>query len=152
MSILHKNFKLEWTGSWKLTSTYVAIHCSKALSLRIVCQPLKIIFIKGPVFELHIKFTAFTTHLPLKVQDSFKVLSLACNVLWKLQVLIKTWRRFCRTSFFQRKMFDKLVPGHIWLCALVFKRVLHGKICAKFSMNRVLSKCEFIDVVAFANI
>ena len=65
------------------------------------------------------------------MQDSFKVLSSTCSVLWKLLVLIDTWRRFCCTSFFQRKMFDKLVPGCIWLCAPYFERVLHGKICTK---------------------
>ena len=63
------------------TNPYVAIHCWKALSLRIVLRPLKIIFIKGPVRKLHIKISAFTAHFPLKVQDSFKVLSLACSVL-----------------------------------------------------------------------
>ena len=70
--------------------------------------------------------------MPLKVLNSFKVLSSACSFIWKLWVLINTWRRFCRTSFFQRKMFDTLVPGRIWLCAPYFERVLHGKICAKF--------------------
>ena len=39
---------------------------------------------------------------------------------------------FCRTSFFQRKMFDKLVTRRIWLCALYFERVLHAKICVRF--------------------
>ena len=61
----------------------VAVHCWKALSSGIVCCPLKIIFIKGPVFKLHIKFTAFNTHLPLKVLDFFKVLLSACSVLLK---------------------------------------------------------------------
>ena len=40
-----------------------------------------VIFIKGPVYKLHIKFSAFTAHLPLKVQDFSKVLSLACSGL-----------------------------------------------------------------------
>jgi len=60
---------------------YAAVHCWKALSLRIVRFPLKIIFIKGPVYKLQIMFSAFTAHLPLKVLDSFKVLNLACNIL-----------------------------------------------------------------------
>ena len=57
------------------TNPYVAIHCWKALSLRIVRRPEKIICIKGPVFKSYIKFSAFTAHLPLKVLDFFKVLS-----------------------------------------------------------------------------
>ena len=35
------------------TEPYVSIHCLKALSLRIVHQPSKIIFIKGPGSKLH---------------------------------------------------------------------------------------------------
>jgi len=49
------------------TIPYVAVRCWKALFLRIVCCPLKIIFFKEPVYKLHIKFSAFTAHLPLKV-------------------------------------------------------------------------------------
>ena len=60
----------------------VPVHCWKALSLRIVRCPLKIIFInKGPVYKSYIKFSAFTAHLPMKVLDFFKVLSSACSVL-----------------------------------------------------------------------
>ena len=55
------------------TKPYVAIHCLKALSLRIVRQPSKMIFIKVPVSKLHINFTAFYEHLSLKVQDFSKV-------------------------------------------------------------------------------
>ena len=40
---------------------YVAIHCSKALSLRIVCQSIQIKFIKGPVSKLHLKLSASCT-------------------------------------------------------------------------------------------
>ena len=63
------------------TKPFVAVHCQKALSLRIVCCSLKIIFVKGPVYKLYIKFKAFTAHLPLKVLDFFKVLSSTCSVL-----------------------------------------------------------------------
>ena len=64
------------------TKPYVAIHCSKALSVRIVRRPSKNIFIKGPVSKFHMNFTAFYKHLSLKVQDFFKVLSLPCSVLY----------------------------------------------------------------------
>ena len=55
------------------TNPYVARHCWKALSLRIVLRALKIIFIKVPLRKLHIKISALTGHFPSKVQDSFKV-------------------------------------------------------------------------------
>ena len=60
---------------------YVAVHCWKALSLRIVRCPLKMIIIKAPVYKSHMKFSVFSAHLPLKLLDFFKVLSLACSVL-----------------------------------------------------------------------
>ena len=63
------------------TKPYVAIHCWKALSLRIVQGPSKIVFIKGSVRKLLIQISAFTAHFPLKVQGSFKVLSSAFSVL-----------------------------------------------------------------------
>jgi len=63
------------------------------------------------VSKLHIKFIAFTAHLPLKVQGSFKELSSACRVLGKLPVRIENMRRFFHAAFFQSKMFYKLVPG-----------------------------------------
>ena len=63
------------------TKPYVAKHFLKALSLRNLWQPSKIVFIKGPVSKLHIKISALTAHLSLKVQVSFKVLGLACSVL-----------------------------------------------------------------------
>ena len=59
------------------TKAYVAIHHSIGLAFSIVRQPSKIIFIKGTVSKLHINFSVFTAHLSLKVQGSFKVLSLA---------------------------------------------------------------------------
>ena len=61
------------TVSQKLTKTNP--------SLSIGTCPLKIIFIKGPVSKLHIKISALTTHLSLKVQDFSKVQGLACSVL-----------------------------------------------------------------------
>ena len=61
------------------TNPYVVVHCLKALTLSIVRQPFKFIFIKGPVSKLHIKFTAFYKHLSLKVPDFSKVLSLPCG-------------------------------------------------------------------------
>ena len=51
------------------TNPYVAVHCWKALSLRIVRVTLKIIYIKEPVHKSHIQFSGFTAHLPMKVQD-----------------------------------------------------------------------------------
>ena len=72
------------------TNPYVAVHCWKALSLRIVCCPSKTIFIKGPVYKSHIKFSAFTAHLPLKVLDFFKVLNF-CKLL--LQMEANAWER-----------------------------------------------------------
>jgi len=74
------------------TKAYTAIHHSIGLALSIVRQPSKIIFIKGPVSKLHIKFSAFTAHLPLKVQGSFKELSSACRVLGKLHINIENMR------------------------------------------------------------
>ena len=75
------------------TNPYVAVHCWKALSLRIVRCPLKIIFIKGPVYKSYIKFSVFTAHLPLQVLDFFKVLSVACSVLRKYCIFAN---KFCK--------------------------------------------------------
>ena len=49
------------------TNPYVALHSWKALSLSIVHPPFQIIFLKGLVYKLHIKFTALTAHLSLEV-------------------------------------------------------------------------------------
>ena len=70
------------------TKAYVAIHHSKALSLSIVCRPSKNIHIKGPVYKLHMEFSALHEHLPWKVWGLFKELSLACSVLGKRLVCI----------------------------------------------------------------
>ncbi len=48
---------------------YVAVHCWKAISLRIVRCPSKTIFIKGPVYKLHIKYSAFTTQIIINVTN-----------------------------------------------------------------------------------
>ena len=70
--IVHQNSALRkycfWnsvkgTASHKLT----LFKSSLSLSLRLVRQSIKIKLIKGTVRKLHIKFSAFTTHLPLKV-------------------------------------------------------------------------------------
>jgi len=78
------------------------------------------------------KISAFYEHLLWKVQDLSKVLGLACSVLGKMLVHIKSLRRFCRALYFQSKMLNKLVPGHIWLCVPVFERFLHSKISVRF--------------------
>jgi len=66
-----------------------------------------------------------TAHLPWKVQD------LACSVLGKLPLLIKSLRSFCHAWNFPSKMFDELVQGRIWLCAPGFKSVVYGEICVR---------------------
>jgi len=94
--------------------------------------------IKGPVSRklspmlLYIVISAFTAHFPLKVQGSFKFLSSACSILGKRPIRIWSLRWFFCTSFYERKMFDKLVPGNIWRCALVFERSLYDKVCVRF--------------------
>ena len=75
------------------TNPYVAVHCLKDLSLRIIRRPLKIIFIKGPVSKLHFKISAFTEHLPLKVLDFSKEMSLLCSVLGKAITRQKSYFR-----------------------------------------------------------
>ena len=65
------------------TKEYLAIHHSIGLSLRIVCPPFKIKFSKGPVYKLHMKFTAFTEHLPLKVLD-FSQVEFFVQRTWKV--------------------------------------------------------------------
>jgi len=124
------------------TIPYVAIHCWKALALSIVHWPSKIIFIKGPVIKLHIKLTSFTAHFPLKVLDFSQVLIEFCHAA-RIEIC-----RFLQISFvdfavhwsFQIKMFNKLAPGHIWLCAPGFKRFLHGKICIRFTKCKIPSR------------
>jgi len=41
------------------------------------------------------------------------------------------YHSFCRASNFPSKMFDKLVPGCIWLCAPGFESAVYGEICIK---------------------
>jgi len=52
--------------------------------------------------------------------------------------------RFCHATYFQSKMFDKLVPGCIWMCAPYFERVLHGKI-------RTKCRCEHCSFKVWVN-
>ena len=67
-SILHKLSKyLVLKGLSHKNKAYVAKHHLKALSLSIVRQPSKNMFIKGPVYELHMKFSALYENLPWKV-------------------------------------------------------------------------------------
>ena len=81
---------LKGTVSWKLaTKAYVAIHHSIGLTLSIVADLQKSFLLKGQwVGKLSINFSALTAHLPLKVQGSFKVLSLACRIIGKRPILI----------------------------------------------------------------
>ena len=92
--------------------------------------------------KLHIKLTAFTTHLSLKVLDFSQVLSVPFRSLSRLEVLIISLRRFCHASVFPGKILNKLASGHIWLCAPGFERCLRSKICKRFS-------CEHLDVHLF---
>ena len=62
------------------TKGYLAIHQSIGLSLSKSSDHLYSFF-KGPVSKLHMKISAFCEHVPLKVQDFSKVLSVACSVL-----------------------------------------------------------------------
>ena len=55
--------------------------------------------------------------------------------------------RFCHATYFQSKMFDKLVPGCIWMCALYFKKVLHGEIHSKFSIFTCMYLPTFAEVI-----
>ena len=100
------------------TNPYVAVHCWKALSLRIVRCALTIIFIKGPIYKLHIKFSVFTSHLHLKVLSFSQVKSSACIILWKNCIFANNfckWRQMhvkmlisvCENMYFQR-------PQHQW--------------------------------------
>jgi len=78
------------------TNPYVAIHCPKALSLSIVCQPIKIKFIKGRLSILHLKFSAFTTYLVLKVpaassQVESSMLSSKSSAYFAKQKTFKAW-------------------------------------------------------------
>jgi len=81
------------TVTRKLNPTYVAIHSSKALSLRIVHQPTKIKFFKGTLRKLHIKVSALTTHLPLKVRSFSQVESsmFTCCAYFAKQKTFKAW-------------------------------------------------------------
>ena len=53
------------------TNANVAIHHLIGLALSIVRRPSKISVIRGTVSKLHINFSTFVAHLPLKVQGSF---------------------------------------------------------------------------------
>jgi len=46
-------------------------------------------------------------------------------------------------------MFDMLVLGRVWMCALFFERVLHDKICVRLGVNIVLSMYGFMGVASF---
>ena len=110
-----KSYDLQvfWRDCLMKTNPYVAVHCWKALSLSSVHSPLKIILVKGPVRKLHLKFSAFTAHLHLKVLSFSRVKSSACSILWKncifantfciwRQIHVKTLISICPTMFFQR--------------------------------------------------
>ena len=77
------------------TNPYVAIHCPKALSLSIVCQPIKIKFIKGGLSILHLKFSAFTTYV-FGFESATSILSSG-----KFNAIIKMLRIFRQTKNFQ---------------------------------------------------
>ena len=88
------------------------------------------------------KFSAFTAHLPLKVLEFFKVLNLACSVLWKYcifennfckyrQLHAKTLISICPTMFFHRVQHHwtktlKLQSSHLNF-ACILPRFCHAK-------------------------
>ena len=107
---------LKGTVSWNLTP--MLLYIVESPFFQYCPLPLKIIFIKGPVYKLHINSSTFTAHLPLKVLDFFKGLSSACSVLWKYFIFANNffkWRQIhgktmisvCPAIFFQR-------PQHQW--------------------------------------
>ena len=71
------------------TNPYVDIHCWKALSLRIVLRPLKIIFIRGPVRKLQIKNLSVFRTFPFESAGFFQ--SIEIGVQHTLKVL-----HFCK--------------------------------------------------------
>ena len=104
------------------------------LSVSIVRRPLKIICIKGPIYKLHLKFTALSANLPWKVHDFPQVSSLGCSLLGKLPILIESLLSFCCVLNFPSKIFDKLLPT-ISGCVLPALKVLCGEMerCRSFA-------------------
>ena len=150
----------------------MALHHWKALYLRIVLRQLKIIFIKGLVSKLHIKLSAFYGHFPLKVQGSFKVLSLACSVRLKYCIFANIFCKHrqlhpkmqisvCPIKFFQRMQHhwtntlkeqrSHLNSTQIWACKNLSKAVAHVQIRTGTNFLHILL-WEYVAYVAWQNL
>jgi len=122
------------------SNPFVAIHCWKALSSRIVLRPLKISFIKGPVSNC-----------------IWKSQSLLYTHLWKCRVLSKYWVQCAAqfeiivwpmltsksyADFVMQKSFKgrSTQPGTNLLNILLRKNYVRQNRCNVFDANRQLSK------------
>ena len=114
--------------SHKKLTTIFTEYCLKTVSWRIVRGPLKIIFVKGPVCKLHLNFSAFYKHLPLKMLNLSQVLSLAFS-----NFEIITFSQGCTLG-------KSMYYPPIW-CAMHFERQIHVKniisVCPTMYFQRV---------------
>ena len=111
---------------------YVAIHCWKALSLRIGQHSKFFKNINLLLCILLIKFTAFTRYFTFKLLASAQFLASSCKTLWKFHVLILTVHWFFHAKYFQSGMLMKKPSGHIFMHVPCFESVMHGEISARF--------------------
>ena len=76
------------------TKAYVAIHRWKALFIRSPLQRFFLIYIKGLLYKIHIKFTAFSDHFNCKSHKSTQLLGFLCIAIGNRQGCIWTQRQF----------------------------------------------------------
>ena len=112
------------------TKPYIALHCSKTLSLRIVRRPSKFIFLKGQESKLK-SWWDFTVQRTLKVKClkiGTRTCLDVCSVLWKgfacEQCSFKVWVHCCWSLW-------NYIVGHteisVFTCICLYLQKLYAK-------------------------
>ena len=123
------------------TNPYVAIHCSKALSLRIGRHSTKFLNIKPLPHNLRIKLTAFTRYFTFKGPASAHVL--ACVLTKHFTFLSCICRQLCINSIIaQLYIHDKINKLDV-LFKLIF--IVRHQGC--FLLYIGMSACSFMTVL-----
>ena len=111
------------------TNPYVAIHQSKALFIRIPSPRFFFIFIKGLLYKIHIKFTAFSDHFICKGLYFYQIFGFSCIAFGKFQGRIRNQRQLAMQKTFQKKWSPKCLNWWI-LGVLITLKVFCMKVSA----------------------
>ena len=125
-----------------ITKAYVVIHQSIVLFIRIPSQRFIFIFIKGLLYKLHIKFTAFSNHFNCKLHKFTQLhIGVFVHRNWKQVGSHLDPATICYTLQFPIEMVAIMPFLADFMCVKRFEIVLHGGLSEENSQCIYISNC-----------